>query len=224
MLKRLRKTVRKDSPMYKIWHIFGGIAMNAWVWSIVFHTRDFELTELLDYTFAYSMVLATLWVTILRVFHRNSLTFKLIVSLIAIFYFLNHFAYLSAKRFDYLYNMKANILTGVMSTAIWIIWYFVNRKKKNYAWKIVLFVVLTFASLLLELKDFPPVFWTFDAHSLWHLTTVPLTILFYSFVIDDCQWLRKEKMENQDVEKVDLIDDKEPMSEKVAKNETKKKK
>lgn len=192
--------------MYNTWHIFGGIAMNAWVWSIVFHTRDIELTELLDYTFAFSMVLATLWVTILRIFHKNSLSFKVIVSLVAIFYFLNHFAYLTAKKFDYMYNMKANIVTGIISSVIWIIWYFVNRKKKKYAWKIVLFVILTFASLLLELKDFPPIFWAFDAHSLWHLSTVPLTVLFYSFVIDDCQYLRKEKNESQDVEKVDLID------------------
>lgn len=192
--------------MFKIWHIFAGIAMNAWIWSIVFHTRDFDLTELLDYTFAYSLVLATLWVSLIRIFHKKSMTFKLIISLIALFYYLNHFAYLSAGRFDYSYNMKANIATGVLSTIIWIIWYFVNRKKKKYAWKILLFVILTFLSLLLELKDFPPIFWTFDAHSLWHLSTVPLTVLFYSFIIDDCKYLREEKLKIQDEEKDNLTE------------------
>lgn len=32
----------------------------------------------------------------------------------------------------------------------------------------------------------------FDAHSLWHLASVPVTVVLYSFIIDDCKALRKE--------------------------------
>lgn len=75
--------------------------------------------------------------------------------------------------------MKANVATGVISGIGWIIWYMFQRKKRSYAWKILVFQLLAACSLLLELNDFPPIFWTFDAHSLWHLSTVPLTFLLY---------------------------------------------
>ena len=34
----------------------------------------------------------------------------------------------------------------------------------------------------LELGDFPPILWTFDAHSLWHAGTAPLCLLWYRYV------------------------------------------
>ncbi|CAH3022542.1 unnamed protein product, partial [Porites evermanni] len=37
------------------------------------------------------------------------------------------------------------------------------------------------------LGDFPPILWTFDAHSLWHLGTVPLAYSWYSFLADDAR-------------------------------------
>lgn len=33
-----------------------------------------------------------------------------------------------------------------------------------------------------QLLDFPPILWVFDAHSLWHLSTVPLPLLWYRLV------------------------------------------
>lgn len=186
MLRKFRKEVRSDSPLFYVWHVFCAISLNAWMWSTVFHARDFPITELFDYTFAYSMVLATLCCTILRMLHKSSNYTKAAVTLMGMFYFLKHFAYLSVGRFDYQYNMKANILTGLCSTIIWISWYFVNRHRKIYSKKILVFNVLAGVFLLLELTDFPPLFWVFDAHSLWHLSTVPLTHLFYRWVRFGC--------------------------------------
>lgn len=46
----------------------------------------------------------------------------------------------------------------------------------------------------LELLDFPPVWGVFDAHSLWHLATFPLTFVFYDFLASDATWeLRLKK-------------------------------
>uniref|UniRef100_A0A0D3EA91 Post-GPI attachment to proteins factor 3 n=1 Tax=Brassica oleracea var. oleracea TaxID=109376 RepID=A0A0D3EA91_BRAOL len=36
--------------------------------------------------------------------------------------------------------------------------------------------------------DFPPYGGYFDAHSIWHLATVPLTILWWSFIRDDAEF------------------------------------
>lgn len=45
---------------------FFQICINGWMCSIIYHTRDFPLTELLDYGFAYSMVLANFCCMLLR--------------------------------------------------------------------------------------------------------------------------------------------------------------
>ncbi|EDS40146.1 conserved hypothetical protein [Culex quinquefasciatus] len=192
MLKRFRREVRPDSPMYTLWQVFSYICLNAWIWSTVFHARDFPITELFDYTFAYSMVLASLYCMVMRMIHRQSKYLKGLFSLACIVFFVNHFSYLSVGRFDYAYNMKANIVTGMTGAAGWIFWCLLQRRKRRYVWKCFLFVVLATSSLLLEINDFPPILWTFDAHSIWHLVTAPLTVLFYSFIIDDCRSLRQE--------------------------------
>lgn len=43
-------------------------------------------------------------------------------------------------------------------------------------------VLLLQGGALLELLDFPPLFWVLDAHALWHISTVPLNVLFYRWV------------------------------------------
>lgn len=111
--------------------------------------------------------------------HWTSKKVKAFISLIVFVFFVNHFAYLSVGRFDYAYNMKANIVTGIATGIGWIGWYVMQRKRKPYAWKILLFQMLVGISLLLELNDFPPLFWVLDAHSLWHLSTVLPTVLLY---------------------------------------------
>lgn len=67
-------------------------------------------------------------------------------------------------------------LTTIMITMLW--WYF-NRYKLSYAYLIAWFNILTVFVTLLELADFPPIFWLCDAHSMWHASTAPLTILLY---------------------------------------------
>ena len=46
----------------------------------------------------------------------------------------------------------------------------------------------------LELFDFSPWWFVFDAHCLWHLATAPLELLYWSFSRDDCVYeMRKGK-------------------------------
>lgn len=42
-------------------------------------------------------------------------------------------------------------------------------------------VLLLHGLALLELLDFPPLFWVLDAHAVWHLSTVPVHFLFYRY-------------------------------------------
>ncbi|CAN6884247.1 unnamed protein product [Brassica oleracea] len=53
------------------------------------------------------------------------------------------------------------------------------------------FYKLDYASglaMLLEIYDFSPYGGYVDAHSIWHLATVPLTILWWSFIRDDAEF------------------------------------
>lgn len=45
-------------------------------------------------------------------------------------------------------------------------------------------VVLLLQGLsLLELLDFPPLFWVLDAHAIWHISTIPVHTLFFRSVL-----------------------------------------
>ncbi|XP_053965720.1 post-GPI attachment to proteins factor 3 [Anastrepha ludens] len=193
MLRRFRTEVRPDSPCFKLWHIFAFVCINGWIWSIVFHTRDFPVTELMDYAFAYSIILVSLYCMVMRMIYRQSLILRGLISLIFLSFFVNYFAYLSLGKFSYSLNMTTNIVTGALSALGWFIWCYLERQRRPHYRKIIRFYVLFGMSMSLELLDFPPILWLLDAHALWHLTTVPVISLFYDFVIDDCRILRKEK-------------------------------
>lgn len=118
----------------------------------------------------------------LRMLHNRSSYIKLAMIVVTAFYFINHFAHLSVGNFSYSYNMKANIVTGTIGGIGWVAWCAWQwKRRRQYIWKMLLFQCLAGASLSLELLDFPPIWWTFDAHSLWHLSTAPLTVLLYRY-------------------------------------------
>jgi post-GPI attachment to proteins factor 3 len=98
--------------------------------------------------------------------------------------------------------MKVNVFTGCVGGIGWIIWSLSQIMRRKYVWKMLVFVTLALLSTILEVYDFPPILWAFDAHSLWHLSSAPLTIIFYKFVIDDCIQLRKEMLQTDDKQKL----------------------
>ncbi|XP_017460641.1 PREDICTED: post-GPI attachment to proteins factor 3 [Rhagoletis zephyria] len=193
MLRRFRTEVRPDSPCYKLWHIFSFVCINGWIWSTVFHTRDFPVTELMDYAFAYSIVLVSLYCMVMRMIYRQSLILRGLISLVFVSFFVNYFAYLSLGKFSYSLNMTTNIVTGIISALGWFVWCYLERHRRAYYRKIIRFYILFGMSMSLELLDFPPILWLIDAHALWHLATVAVISLFYDFIIDDCRSLWKEQ-------------------------------
>ncbi|XP_068897024.1 post-GPI attachment to proteins factor 3 [Tenebrio molitor] len=197
MIKRFRKEVPSDSPLYWLWHYFCFISLNAWLWSTIFHTRDFPITELMDYVCAFSVVLMSCYCMIIRLC-RNAPKFILVtITTFFVAFLANHVAYLGMGRFDYGYNMQLNVFIGTFTAICWFGWSTYNRIRQPYVWKCAVFVALGGLVMLLEIMDRPPFFWTFDCHSLWHLSTAPLICLFYSFVIDDCKYLHKLEQQTE---------------------------
>lgn len=174
-----------------MWIVFCLIAMNAWLWSTIFHTRDKPLTETFDYIGAVSLVFAQFACCVIRVGYRTN--FMPIARLAVFFifaFFLYHAYYLLFVKMDFGYNMMVNVIVGLLNVICWLLWAgYSFMMGKVYVWRCMLAVVLTMALVALELADFAPVAWTIDAHSLWHFSTIFLPVIWYRFVVDDCRHL-----------------------------------
>jgi hypothetical protein len=109
--------------------------------------------------------------------------------------YLGHISYLTLlPRFDYTYNMAANLVVGLVHNALWLLYpwgsipLFPGREKHyrpNFSLQPAKFVLFTTLATSLELFDFPPWYRIVDAHALWHLATVPITPIWYDFLVKD---------------------------------------
>ncbi|NXF89910.1 PGAP3 factor, partial [Eubucco bourcierii] len=171
------------------WH-FGGcqptcsllspqVSLNAWFWSTVFHTRDTAVTEKLDYFCASAVVLHSVYLCCVRTLGLQRPALISIFRAFLLLFLACHISYLTLVRFDYGYNMAANAAIGLLNLAWWLRWCLQNRPRLPHVWKCAAVVLLLQALALLELLDFPPLFWVLDAHALWHIGTIPLNVLFY---------------------------------------------
>ncbi|KAI0781491.1 Per1-like protein [Trametes elegans] len=211
--RKIRARVPDGHPMKKYYLGFAYASMNAWVWSSVFHTRDLPTTEKLDYFSAALAILYGLYYTVIRLFHlypvgRSRLTStspnpksRILAAWTAVCacVFLSHISYLTLlPRFDYTYNIIYNLVVGMAHNLLWLCYSLPARfsiihrypgRPKTYrpahASKPALFALLTTAATGLELFDFPPWGRIIDAHSLWHLATVPIAVIWYDFLVDD---------------------------------------
>lgn len=103
-----------------------------------------------------------------------------------------HVSYLSLVHFDYGYNLAVNVAIGLVNVLWWLAWCLWNRRRLPHVRKCMLAVLLLQGLFLLELLDFPPLFWVLDAHAIWHISTIPVHVLFFSFLEDDSLYLLKE--------------------------------
>ncbi|OWF35639.1 post-GPI attachment to proteins factor 3-like [Mizuhopecten yessoensis] len=182
-----RRLVSPSVPMYYVWQCVAVISMHTWFWSTIFHTRDTPVTEMMDYFSAFSLVLSNLFCLCCRVLGTDRPLRPAICGAVLLGMFLQHTYYLSMVKFDYGYNMIVNVTVGGVNMVGWLIWCCYHRHR--YVWQCATVVLGLNVLLALELGEFPPLFWVFDAHSLWHASTFPLCYLWYSFIIDDGLYL-----------------------------------
>lgn len=192
MWKKFRRKVRMSAPTYYVWNGYALVAMNAWWWSTVFHTRDTPVTEMLDYFSAASGVLYSFFGLCARVLYKKSRFWPALCGCLCCLWFIKHVHYLAFVHFDYAYNMNATIMIGLVNSIGWLLFCAIHWHEMPHVKKCSTVVLLVNLFLLLELGDFPPFFWTFDAHSLWHLGTIPLPWLWFNFLIEDCNMLERE--------------------------------
>lgn len=169
-------------------YIFALLGMAAWICSAIFHARDFRVTEILDYLFADCGYFFYSGLCVIRVFDLTSKKIWLLVYGIIVIFAVQHFSYLLLIKFDYGYNTLVgaifSLFSGILTTAHAIITF----NERRYNWKSILAFFAVFFAAAFEIFDFPPIMRIFDAHSLWHLFTIPVYFLIWSFIVDEADF------------------------------------
>ncbi|EDO42161.1 predicted protein [Nematostella vectensis] len=190
--RRYRNSVPPHHKMYNLWRSYMLVNINAWLWSTVFHSRDISWTEKLDYFSATSLVLCSIFCFFVRVAGPEKRLVCGCFGAVLLILFCCHMFYLGMVKMDYSYNIAANVAIGIINMTGWILWCAKNLRQQPYLWKCIVISASLFFLVGLEVFDFPPLWWIFDAHSLWHLSTIPFCYFWYSFLIDDCRYQMEE--------------------------------
>jgi hypothetical protein len=173
-------------PLRKYYVNLSYFGMASWVFSMIFHTRDFNATEQLDYFAAGASVLYGLYYTPIRVFRLDRggpqvQSLLRVWTALCILAYLAHVTYLKYYRWDYTYNMAANVIAGVIQNILWTYFSIKKYRDSGRNWAAIPGVVVAWViiAMSLELLDFPPIGGAVDAHALWHAGTIFPTWLFY---------------------------------------------
>ena len=193
-MANIRQYIPSRYPLRPYYLLLGYLGLASWTFSMIFHTRDFSISEKADYFAAGASVLYGLYYTPIRIFRldQEKPVKKRLLQWWTVFcvaLYAGHVVYLTMWRWDYTYNMAANVAAGIVQHLLWS-WFSIMRYRRLQkiwaAWPglIVAWIVL---AMSFELLDFPPLWGMIDAHSLWHLGTVVPTLWWYSFLIRDAQ-------------------------------------
>jgi len=92
--------------------------------------------------------------------------------------------------------MKVNIVIGLAYNLLWMSYSLPtppfrrflgasNNYRPAYVIQPAIVGVSMIGAVCLEIFDFPPWWRVIDAHSLWHLATVPVIVAWYRFLVND---------------------------------------
>ena len=188
-MNQLRERIPASYPLRKYYIMFGYFGLASWTFSMIFHTRDFNITEKLDYFAAGASVLYGMYFAPIRVFRLDKKdpvkqSILRLWTMLCILLYTMHVLYLTLWSWDYTYNMAANVAVGIVQNILWSVFSYNQYQKSGRLWSvwpgmIVAWIIL---AMSFELLDFPPWKGMIDAHSLWHLGTVGPTIWWYKYV------------------------------------------
>eukprot|EP01130_Rhizamoeba_saxonica_P015546 TRINITY_DN700_c0_g1_i1.p1 TRINITY_DN700_c0_g1~~TRINITY_DN700_c0_g1_i1.p1 ORF type:complete len:326 (-),score=26.66 TRINITY_DN700_c0_g1_i1:34-1011(-) len=179
------KEVPSSYDLKDMWSFHFVIVCLSWVFSTIFHAREYVLTEHLDYYFAAANIFSGSVVGVINSLEISStLAQYVVVGFFATWYF-RHIYFLEFVKFDYGYNVKVLVVQSIIVTLSWFAWSYRYRNKYQHAKKISVALGLIVLAGALEVFDFAPIFGIFDAHSIWHLLTIPLYHVYFTFAITD---------------------------------------
>lgn len=173
--KRFRQSGRRSIKFYAI------LATILWIASAMFHCRDNRATMLFDYFSAFAGVVGNLWLAVYLTVPPDR---RSIVNLLALGLWSSHVGYMALIEFNFEWNMTLAAALAFLANSAWTVWYMTNRYggRKHRRLVLVATWILVPLFLLMEANDFPPgPLGLADAHSYWHLSTIPVSVLWALF-------------------------------------------
>ncbi|KAI0987992.1 hypothetical protein GJ496_009073 [Pomphorhynchus laevis] len=175
------------SDMFWPYMYFYKVATNAWFWSTVFHAYDFPFSEKMDYLSAALLVFYHVLLCTYRILIIRMRTFIIPFRTFSLLGILTYACWILLFPIDYDTNMLVISCIAGANIISWSIWSILNWKiHRKLSIKCLIAILSVAAVSPLELFDFPPLFFIFDAHSLWHLGTIVFPYLWLEFIIEDC--------------------------------------
>ncbi|KAF9414511.1 hypothetical protein BGZ94_000365 [Podila epigama] len=185
---RLKRVIPENYYMRRFYLGYALVGMNTWLWSAIYHSRDWPSTEKLDYFSAGTAIMYGLYYTIIRITRMVSVRSQLLWGVVCLVPLLAHISYLTFVRFDYGYNIAATATVGAIHNVWWMGWSIANWRSRPYAWEPIVSAFFITAAMCLEILDFAPLWGVLDAHSLWHCATIPLVPIWYRFLLKDTEY------------------------------------
>lgn len=185
-LVKVRSIIPASYTMRPFYVGFAYVGIASWVFSAIFHSRDFQVTEELDYFAAGLSVLYGMYFAAVRIFRLDIPTPRRrsvlrAWTLLCVLLYTMHVGYLKGIKWDYTYNIAANVACGMVQNVLWT-WFSISKyRKSRRVWATYpgLAMAWIMFAMSMELFDFPPWLGSIDAHSLWHLMTIAPTVLWY---------------------------------------------
>uniref|UniRef100_A0AC34F8J3 Post-GPI attachment to proteins factor 3 n=1 Tax=Panagrolaimus sp. ES5 TaxID=591445 RepID=A0AC34F8J3_9BILA len=85
------------------------------------------------------------------------------------------------------YCISASLITA----AIYLVWFIrevMGGRGRRSLGALFFLIALGLGSAIFEVFDFSPIFWIFDAHSLFHAATIPTPLLLAEFAILEAKY------------------------------------
>ncbi|KAE9556744.1 hypothetical protein FO519_000150 [Halicephalobus sp. NKZ332] len=201
MYGKMKKEIDDECRMKNVWINYSIIGSVVWICSISFHSRDFWLTEYLDYFAACGLICYAFFAALsftVPWFQKSTKGHKLWKTIGAgiLFFYLYHVISL-LMNFDYGHNMKYCIAISVTTAFIYISWAakeMASGRTRKSLFILLLTIAVGLGSAGFEVLDFPPIFWVFDAHSLFHAATIPTPFLLAKFAVDESRYEMNKKI------------------------------
>ena len=161
--------------------LYAIIAINAWLWSSIYHARKLPFPILADLCAAFTLLACSLLIFAVKLCKDKGWTRLIpLLGLCFVAAVVHHVYNMATSNYHFSTHMTICISLGGVHVACWLLWTVFSRSQH----RLLCFVAQVWfvAASMLELFDFPPILRYFDAHSLWHAATIPLGFLWYEFL------------------------------------------
>ena len=171
----------------------------TWVSSTLFHIRDLTIFERMDYYGAFLTIFVPLFWFICRNFYVHFRAFCYSSLVMILCCFVADVFYMEFVKFDHSLHHHVCTIIVIVELLLWVVWVMLSFKKVPHSrYYLLVFGSVVVGPLIAKYFEWhPPFGWVYDAHSLFHITTIPTPFFFWwTLAIDDVYMTNELKIKS----------------------------